>query len=978
MTARIDWQPATLHLDLDNERLARGGREIRLTPKAFAMLRYLTEHPAKLLTKQALLAGVWPNTFVVEAQVKHYIRELRAALEDDQTAPQFIETVRGRGYRFIGKLDSGTDAVRCIHPALGDSTAALMRSSTLITPLGREAELRQLQRWLDQALAGERQIGFIMGEPGIGKTLLVEAFLERLAGRGDWWVAGGQCVERSGAGEAYQPVLEALNQLCRGPGGAQVSACLDRYAPLWLLQLPGLEGVDTERLRTRTLGATRERMLRELAQALEALTSERGLVLWLEDLHWADAATLDLIVYLARRRQRARLLVLGTYRPDEMYGHVHPLATLQPELKLRGNCKVLPVPLLTVKTVEDYLALRFPGLPATLAPVLHRHTEGNPLFLVNTVEFLVAQGVIDEADGHWRLRGEPETLKLELPGNLRRLIETQFVKLADTDRRLLEAASISGVTFTAAAVAAGLNQPVEAVEERCAALARVERFVRVCGQECWPDGTLTGRYVFAHALYQTVLYTQATPHRRTLLHRSMGERLEQAYARNSTAIAAELARHFEEGHDDQRAIQYLRQAAATAAQRAAHHEASRHLQRALALLDNLPDSAARGRQELALRVALGVSLMASGGWADAEVEKIYQRVLELCQQSEETSELRPALWGLWLYYSTRAEYGVAREVRERALRLARKLPDQGFLMAAHGIAGDDLFWLGELRVSQRHFEQALALDDPARYREQIARYGLDLGVICRACVARGRWYLGHSTQALQEMTVTLDLARAHQDPFNLAVVLNYAARLYLWRREVKAVQQHAAAALALAHEYGFSYLLGWGTFLLGWVAVQDGQGEQGIAEMRRALAVFKAAGVAVSQSLRLGLLAEAYGSERQIDAGLAALAEAEAFVAAHEERFYEAELYRSRALAAAPVAGGCASLPASGARHRLPAGREIVEARAALDLARLWQAQSQPARSRRLLARVCGRFGASQDSADLQDAKALLEDGTLS
>ena len=288
------------------------------------------------------------------------------------------------------------------------------------TPLvGREIELAQLHAWMAKALQGERQVVFVTGEPGIGKTTLIEAFLngcdseektKQKAKRADQlptpstqplapspWIGRGQCIEHFGAGEAYLPVLAALGQLGQESGGERLVALLDRYAPTWLIQMPALlSPTHLDALQRKTLGATRERMLREMAEAVEALTSEQPLVLVLEDLHWSDYSTLELLSFLARRRQPARLLVLGTYRPVEVIVREHPLKVVEQELHLHQQCEELAVGFLAESDVAQYLSVRFPAsrLPADLARAIHQRTDGNPLFMVNVVNDLIAQGVV--------------------------------------------------------------------------------------------------------------------------------------------------------------------------------------------------------------------------------------------------------------------------------------------------------------------------------------------------------------------------------------------------------------------------------------------------------------------------------------------------------------------------------------------------------------------------------------------------------
>ncbi len=360
--------------------------------------------------------------------------------------------------------------------------------------------------------------------------------------------------------------------------------------------------------------------------AIDALTAERPLVLWLEDLHWSDASTVELLALLARRREPARLLVIGTYRPVDVIVQEHPLRAVKQELQLHGLCAELPLGLLSETQVGEYLTTRFrapspasagegqgEGLSAAalrdLAHLIHKRTDGNPLFMVTAVEDLIAQKVLVQNAGQWAVQDELATIETRVPDNLQQLIERQIERLSAEDRRLLEGASVAGLEFSAAAVAAGVETATALVEERCEGLAQQERFLRVQGTADWPDGTVATQYKFLHALYQEVLYARIPAGRRQRLHQRIGEREEHAYGERAREIAAELAVHFEQGREYQRAVHYLQQAGQNASQRSAHIEAVNHLTTGLALLQQLPATPERDRHELTLQMSLGLALM---------------------------------------------------------------------------------------------------------------------------------------------------------------------------------------------------------------------------------------------------------------------------------------------------------------------------------------------------------------------------------
>jgi predicted ATPase len=303
-------------------------------------------------------------------------------------------------------------------------------------------------------------------------------------------------------------------------------------------------------------------MLRELSEAIDILTRERSLLLVLEDLHWSDISTLEWIMYVARRRDLARLLILGTYRPVEAMVLDHPLHTVSTELLQHDQCTELALDYLSEAAVAVYLNRRFGAkpLPETLPGALHRRTNGNPLFLITVVNALVTQRLLEETDRAWQLHGGYEALDGMVPDSLRRLIEGYIEQLAPEDQAILEAASVAGYTFSVAAVAAGIEQPEDEIEWRCTAWVRQGRFIRALGTEAWPDGTRAARYGFLHALYHEVVYDRVSAGQRMRLHHRIGVRKEAAYGGQGRDIAAELAVHFGRGQDAQRAVVYLRYA----------------------------------------------------------------------------------------------------------------------------------------------------------------------------------------------------------------------------------------------------------------------------------------------------------------------------------------------------------------------------------------------------------------------------------
>jgi DNA-binding winged helix-turn-helix (wHTH) protein/tetratricopeptide (TPR) repeat protein len=1043
-------------LDLAGARLWRGKHAVKLTGKAFAVLRRLVTHAGELVTKDELLQAVWPETVVSDAALTSCIKELRQALRDQAQERRYIETVHRRGFRFIGKVASSQYSVASRRTA-GSGSQLTTDNWQLTTPppqlatgnwplttplVGRELELAQLHTCFAKALNGERQIIFVTGEPGIGKTTLVEAFLMGIRGWGlgvgsaslpttiltppvsalipipnpqsptpNPWIGRGQCIEHYGAGEAYLPILEALGRLGRAPDGNRVIEILSQHAPTWLVQMPALLGVtELEALQRKTQGATRERMLRELAEAVEALTADRLLILWLEDLHWADVSTLDWLAYVARRREPARLLVIGTYRPTDVLVQGHPLRAVKQELQTRGYCTELLLDFLTEEAIAEYLAQRFVSpSPASagegrgegrsqasfrkLARLIHRRTDGNPLFMVNVINDLVARGVLGQNEGRWELKGGIEEGIGGVPESLQRLIEQQIERLRPETQRLLEVASVAGAEFSAAVVAAGLETEIDVIEEQCEALVRQKHFLRASGTAEWPDGAVAARYGFLHAMYQDVLYHQLTARRRQRLHQRIGEREEQGYSKQTREIAAELALHFERGRDYRRAVRYLWQAGEKALWRSAHVEAIHHLTKGLDLLKFLPDTLERDQSELPLQLTLGGTLMFTRGFGSIEMAQAYTRACELCRQVGETPPvLFLVLEGFSVFHVTRAEYLTAQEFAEQLLGLAQDTQDPADYTRAHQMLGTAAFWLGELTSARAHFEQALAFHGPQR-----SSILYDPRVTSPSFLAVILYLLGYPDQALQRSRQALTLAQDLAFPASLAYALNHAVYFHQVRREEYWVQKRAEALIALCREQGYPQQGATGAILWGWALAEHGQTEEGIAQMHQGLATRQTTGAEQGRSYFLALLAEAYGKTGQREEGLRVLAEAFDFMNKTGERFWEAELYRlygelslrigepetgrtgdKNPLPDSPFPRFSVSSPEDSFLKAIDIARKqqakSLELRATMSLARLWQQQGKKEEAQHMLAEIYNWFTEGFDTADLKEAKVLLDE----
>jgi DNA-binding winged helix-turn-helix (wHTH) protein/predicted ATPase/Cdc6-like AAA superfamily ATPase len=930
-------------LDVPGERLWRDATPVALTPKGFALLRYLAEHPGRLLRKQEVLDALWADAQVTDASLYVCIREVRQALGDNSQVPQYVQTVHRRGYRFIAATTGGR--------ATGGPPD---RPASLV---GRDRELVQLKALLQRAGRGDRQVVFVTGEPGIGKTALADAFLHRAGAGSPLWAARGQCCEHHGPGEAFAPLLEALSQLGGGPAGAWVRAVLARYAPTWLAELPALSAAAV-RGGPPQPASSPERMVRELNEAVEALTAETPVVLVLEDLHWSDHATVDLICSLAQRRHPARMLVLATYRTAELIVRQHPLRAVQQELQSHGQCEELPLGLLSEEEVAEYLAARFSGceFAAELARPIHRQTDGNPLFMVNVVDYWVAQGRLSQEGKRWQLKDGLPAAEAGVPDSVRGMIERQAEQLGTEELRLLEAASAAGVEFSAAAVAATLDQDAGRVEECCEGLVARHQFLCRGDLHELPGATVTQRYHFAHTLYKNAFYQRIPPARRVRLHRRIVDWGEAAYGEHAAEIAAELAEHAEQGRDFGRAARYHHLAAAKAARLAAHREAVDHARRGLDLLDQMGNASDREGEELGLLMTLGLQLQVGSGFAAPGVGEAYARARELCGRVPAGPQLGPLLWGLFCFYAVRAANQTALEVAEQLLQLGEKVHDPLALLWAHNALGIIRLFLGELVASPADFERAGALYTPEQHRSSIWLYGQDPKVTCLAFGANGLWLLGDPDRALAMGGESVCLARQLGHAYSLAFALFFAATLHQRCGQPAASRACAEEALRLSEEHGFLLWSAGAMILRGKAVAEQGALEEGIADIRRGLSAWQSTGAVVNQTYYLALLGDALGAAGHFEEGLAAVAEAMDLAHKTGEQFYEAELYR---LKGELLLQQAAQTHARGARARTSPARKsscCAEAAAcfhkAITIARQQGAQALELRTAKSLCRL--------------------------
>ncbi|WFU91351.1 AAA family ATPase (plasmid) [Rhizobium sp. CC1099] len=736
-----------------------------LAPKAFTLLAFLVEHAGRLVRHEDILDAVWAKTVVEPQAVKKHIATLRGALGDDPKNPRYIETTAKRGYRFIApvfEMDRQQVATN-----RGASSAIVGRNSAL-------AELHQ--SW-QHASQGSAQIVFVTGEPGIGKTALAEEFRRQIAASDlSAVISQGQCVEGFGSKEPYGSLLDALGRLCRGAHGEMVVEALRSNAPTWLSQLPSaLSAEQRVALQREIMGATRERMLREIADALAAMATKNTVLLVLEDAQWIDGSTADLISYLARRRQPVRLMLLLTSRDLRAEGADHPIKALLPDLLIHRLCSEVTLEPLNEGDIESYLKAQADSadVPAGLAELLRRHSEGNPLFMVATLEDLKKRQIVSLTGGQWHLHISLEQLEFEIPADLRLMIQTSIEQLPSREIDALEYASVVGLSFSAANVEPSAAD-ARSLDDLYEGLIKRHRLIKWVVTLTYPDGTRSEIYEFAHAVHRQVLYERLTPGRRATIHGMVGERLEALYAPKIDDVAPELAFHFEQARDWSKCVFYLKLSADIAGRRRAHSEAARMLVRAMELLPRVPGGALSDT-EAQLLTALAAHRMAA---FDPEAIGTYEVLAARAAESNLVDIQVRALLDLSFYLSL-VSGPRCLETIGRVLQLSQQQPPQLRQRTRATCALRRLFATGWNESDAREFHRNYDFDTAQGIVPAFTDL-VDMSMVC--------WLSGRYREGLQ---LALDVRKRMFEPdvvpdladFEMAGALAAANRLFLGQWE---------------------------------------------------------------------------------------------------------------------------------------------------------------------------------------------------
>jgi class 3 adenylate cyclase/predicted ATPase len=911
------------------------------TPNIAARLEGLA--PANAVVISDVTARLVRGTFASEEIGTHTLRGV--------AEPMTISRVRGR----LATPSPDEDFVAATAPVL----------------VGREEEGGLLRRRWNQSKAGLGQVVFVSGEAGIGKSALVRGLRAHVRAEGLPRMAF-RCSPYHAASALY-PVISHLEHLWQfAVDDAPATRLIKLEAGLQPSNLPlaeavplfaGLLALPLPEDRYAPLTGTPQRQKQQTLDALVAWLAAQAerqpvLAVW-EDLHWADPTTLDLLGLVIEQAPTVPMLHVLTSRP-----------TFSPPWPLRAHLTSLVLNRLERRQVEALITQRVGGkaLPAEVVQHIVTKTDGVPLYVEELTKMLLASPLLrEEAGPHYVLTGPLRTVAI--PDTLQDALMARLDQLP-APKEVAQLAAVLGREFTYDLVKSIAPQDEETLQAGLGQLVAAELLY----QRGRPP---RARYVFKHALIQDAAYASLLKSTRQQIHQRTAQVLEAQFPEMVATQPELLAHHLTEARQHAEAVAYWQRAGERAVARSAHLEAISHLTTGLAVLQTLPETTERIQQELFLQVTLGPALMNTKGFAAPEAEHAYARARALCQRAGDTPQRFSVLRGLWQFYNGRGPYQTARELGEQCLQLAQQGDDTARLLEAHHALWTTHFLMGELPLARTHMEQGLALHDPEQSRALAVTYGHDPGVCCRGGAAVALWLLGYPDQALRELHAAHALAQEVAHPPTVAFARMLTGIAYQLRRETDAAHEQAEALIALATEQGFALFVAIGGILRGATRTALGQRGEQIGQIRQDLAAVRETGSAVWEPYFLGLLADVYAQDGQVEAGLATLDEALAAAQGTGQRMVEAELYRLR---------GCLLLktgtPQAAAETWLLRAVDVarrqeaksLELRAAMSLSRLWHQQGKRQKARDLLAEVYAWFTEGFDTADLQEAKALLDE----
>jgi class 3 adenylate cyclase/predicted ATPase len=879
-------------------------------------------------------------------------------------------------YRDLGRVAlKGLSALVQAWQVLGSSTVESRfeaRHGAALTPLvGRDEELELLLRRWQQAKAGDGSVVLISGEPGIGKSRLIQTLMQRLGNEPHTRL-------RSFCSPHYQDTAlhPTITQLERAAGFrrddtdeqrlnkleavlAQATNDLGEAGPLLAALLSIATGGRYPSLDL-TPQKRKEKTLLALVAQVEGLAARQPVLMMVEDAHWIDPTSLELLQLTVDRVPDLPVLLIITFRPE-----------FTPPWIGRGHVTSLVLNRLSRRQRAEMIGRVTGGkaLPQEIADQIVDRADGIPLFIEELTKSVVESGVVSDAGDRYTATGPlpavavPTTLQASLLARLDRLAPV---------REVAQIGAAIGRQFSHELISAVAPMPRRELDDALDQLVRAELIYR---RGASPEA----EYTFKHALVQDAAYGTLLRIRRQQLHARIAAALEGRFPEIVAAQPELLAHHSGEAGLVEPAIAYWRRAGERATERSANTEAVAHLNHGLKAIQRLPESRRRDELELSLQIALLAPHSASSGWASPEAGRVARRAVDLARRlGPDTAEECRALWAYSLFHMVGGETQTGAELGAQCLELAERIGDPSLLGYARWFMGNCMLWLGDLPMARSHLERGIAEYDPERAQADAARHSFDPGVSCRSFLGRVLWHLGFPNQGLACADDAIAAARAARQPFGITWALSWGAALYQLCGDAVRTEQAAHEDLDLATEQIIPFFGAHATILGGWAAVRQGQGETGLKKLREGIDAFRATGSAIELSHWLGLLAEACRDTGRPEEGLRVVGDALDHVHETGVVYYEPELHRLEGELRLRSDARDATAAESSFRRAIETaskqGAKSWELRAATSMARLWRDQGKRTEAQNLLAPIYGWFTEGFDTPDLKEAKALLDE----
>ena len=894
--------------------------------------------------------------------------------------------------------------------------------------VAREGELAHLDNLLKLSIQDRGQVCFIAGEAGAGKTTLLSSFASRaLSQNPDLVVAMGTCSSHTGISDPYLPFREILALLTgdvEGELGQRIPSSenatrlknflrisgqaivelgpdlLDIFVPgsgiitragAFLADkvgwLKNLEVIEKQKKASPTKPQKDpSRIVEQYSVVIKVMATNRPLIIAIDDLQWADPSSLDLLFQLARQIENSRVLLLGTFRPEEIAigrgDGSHPFTSVLGDLKRYYGDIVLDLDQSETER-RDFVWALVDAEPNRLddhfrEKLLH-HTSGHALFTVELLREMRERGYLQkEESGLWYQRAD--FAWDDLPSRVEGVIETRIGRLDSDGLQALHIASVEGETFTGEVIAKVQNtDPGKLIRRLSRGLASQHELILAEGMQQLGSQRIS-RYRFRHVLFQKYLYSSLDEAERSYLHEDVGTALEELYRERAPEISIQLSHHFTQSGNPEKAVHYLLAAGNQAHAASAYREAIDAYSQGLKLVEGVQADEDRRLKNLMLNLSLGNTLLATIGPADKRVEEVFNEAIQISQNVEDGHQSFVAIRGLSYHKKMRGEYEVSRALERQMLSMAENLQDPMLLTEAHRLVAESLTGPGEFDAARTHYEQAADYYEPTSHPEFVAMFGYDPGIIVQSQLAYFTWSLGYPERAVSIGQEALRLARELDHPLSLAAALDTVSALYHQLRDPQTCRDIAQECSDLSIEYGFLMWDARACTRRGWALSMLGQVDDGIKLIEDALAAFKALGLKISIPCMWALLAEAQLVAGQYETCCSSTDDAIGVIEQVNERYCEVEIHRIRAdcLAQQGDHAGAESTYRQAIKVAQSQKAKSLELRARLHLTRLLMEEGRSENEISHLEQVYSWFEEGFDTADLTEVKALLEEYPLS